>query len=59
MSDKKSVEEGALNPKLYSAYINAWPLLQLATKKKHTHLFADDIVHLFLIQIQRRLWGES
>jgi hypothetical protein len=36
MSDKKRVEEGALSPKLYSAYINDQPLLQLATKKKHT-----------------------
>ncbi len=58
MSDKKRVEEGLLSPKLFSTYINDQLLLQLATKKK-THFFTDDIVYLFLIQIQRRLWGES
>ena len=34
MPDKKSVEAGVLSPKLFCIYINAWPLLQLATKKK-------------------------
>ncbi len=39
MSDKKRVEAVPLSQKLLFIYINAWPLLQLATKKKtHSYL---------------------
>ncbi len=47
--------EGGKQPTVMPLWANVGHPTPLATrlKEKDTHLFADDTVHLFLIQIQR------